>query len=132
MASRRAKAPAPRVSLRETLIDAGLEPRLADLLDQMPHRVVQVEPPLVEYSRRKKSPEASPPVSRWPWKYQTDSVEAWLTLQVGEPRMQLPPSTSLTPALLLVAVNTDRIPAWEPLGCVMTPPSEACVGLART
>jgi CRP-like cAMP-binding protein len=44
MASRRAKAPAPRVSLRETLIDAGLEPRLADLLDQMPHRVVQVEP----------------------------------------------------------------------------------------
>lgn len=44
MASRRAKAPAPRVSLRETLIAAGLEPRLADLLDQMSHRVVQVEP----------------------------------------------------------------------------------------
>jgi len=30
--------------LRETLISAGLEPHLADLLDEMPHRVVQVEP----------------------------------------------------------------------------------------
>jgi CRP-like cAMP-binding protein len=32
------------VSLRETLVSAGLEPRLADLLDRMPHRVVYVEP----------------------------------------------------------------------------------------
>ena len=31
-------------SLRETLISAGMEPHLADLLDQMPHRLVQVEP----------------------------------------------------------------------------------------
>jgi CRP-like cAMP-binding protein len=29
--------------LRETLVSAGLEPHLADLLDQMPHRTVQVE-----------------------------------------------------------------------------------------
>jgi CRP-like cAMP-binding protein len=32
------------VSLRETLVSAGLELRLADLLDKMPHRLVQVEP----------------------------------------------------------------------------------------
>ena len=44
MASRRAKAPAPRVSLRETLIAAGLEPRLADLYDPVRHLVEQVEP----------------------------------------------------------------------------------------
>src|SRR4051795_1787244 len=44
MASRRAKSPTLGVSLRETLISAGLEPHLADLLDQMPHRLVQVEP----------------------------------------------------------------------------------------
>ena len=44
MASRRSKSPALGVSLRETLISAGLEPHLADLLDQMPHRTVQVEP----------------------------------------------------------------------------------------
>src|SRR5262252_2106580 len=44
MASRRAKSPAETVSLRETLVSAGLEPHLADLLDEMPHRVVQVEP----------------------------------------------------------------------------------------
>jgi CRP-like cAMP-binding protein len=44
MASRRAKSPADSVSLRETLISAGLEPHLADLLDEMPHRVIQVEP----------------------------------------------------------------------------------------
>jgi CRP-like cAMP-binding protein len=43
MASRRLLAPAPRVSLRETLVAAGLEPYLADLLDEMPHRVVHVE-----------------------------------------------------------------------------------------
>jgi CRP-like cAMP-binding protein len=44
MASRRSKTPAPGVSLRDTLIDAGLEPSLADLLAKIPHRVVQVEP----------------------------------------------------------------------------------------
>src|SRR3954454_7280791 len=44
MASRRSKSPTLGVSLRETLISAGLEPHLADLLAQMPHRVVQVEP----------------------------------------------------------------------------------------
>jgi CRP-like cAMP-binding protein len=44
MASRRSKTPAPGVSLRDTLIDAGLEPSLADLLANIPHRVVQVEP----------------------------------------------------------------------------------------
>jgi CRP-like cAMP-binding protein len=43
MASRRAKSPTETVSLRETLISAGLESSLADLLDKMPHRVVQVE-----------------------------------------------------------------------------------------
>src|SRR5437868_6546277 len=44
MASRRARSPAGAVSLRETLISAGLIPHLADLLDEMPHRIVQVEP----------------------------------------------------------------------------------------
>ena len=44
MASRRMKSAAQHASLRETLVSAGLEPRLADLLDAMPHRVVQVEP----------------------------------------------------------------------------------------
>ena len=44
MASRRAKSPGQVASLRETLVSAGLEPRLADLLDAMPHRIVQVEP----------------------------------------------------------------------------------------
>jgi len=43
MASRRAKSPTESVSLRETLISAGLEPDLADLLDKMPHRVMQVD-----------------------------------------------------------------------------------------
>src|SRR5512138_1809256 len=43
MASRRLK-PDRGVSLRETLIAAGLETYLADLLADMPHRVVQVEP----------------------------------------------------------------------------------------
>lgn len=32
------------VELRERLIEAGLEPRLADVLDSMPHRLVHVEP----------------------------------------------------------------------------------------
>src|SRR6476659_8937579 len=44
MASRRMKSPGQFASLRETLISAGLEPRLADVLDAIPHRVVQVEP----------------------------------------------------------------------------------------
>ena len=44
MASRRPKSPTPSVSLRETLLAAGLEPHLADLLDKMPHKLVQVEP----------------------------------------------------------------------------------------
>jgi CRP-like cAMP-binding protein len=44
MASRRAKPVPSRVSLRETLIRAGLEPHLADLLDAMPHRMADVEP----------------------------------------------------------------------------------------
>jgi CRP-like cAMP-binding protein len=43
MASRRS-SPTPGVSLRETLISAGLSPELADLLVRMPHRLVQVEP----------------------------------------------------------------------------------------
>src|SRR5690242_19242915 len=44
MASRRAKSPGQVASLRETLVSAGLEPRLADLLDAMPHRIVHIEP----------------------------------------------------------------------------------------
>ena len=44
MASRRLKAPDRGVSLRETLIGAGLETHFADLLADMPHRVMQVEP----------------------------------------------------------------------------------------
>ena len=44
MATRRAKAPAPGVSLRETLIRAGLESSLADLLADMPHRIAHADP----------------------------------------------------------------------------------------
>jgi len=44
MASRRAKTPTPGVSLRETLVAAGLPPHLADLLVAMPHKLVQVDP----------------------------------------------------------------------------------------
>ena len=44
MASRRSRSPAPGVSLRETLVSAGLELRLVDLLTQMPHKVVHAEP----------------------------------------------------------------------------------------
>ena len=44
MASRRTRSPTPAVSLREKLVDAGLEPQLADLLADMPHRSVQVDP----------------------------------------------------------------------------------------
>jgi CRP-like cAMP-binding protein len=43
MASRRSRS-THSVSLRETLISAGLVPHLADLLDDMPHRVAEVEP----------------------------------------------------------------------------------------
>lgn len=43
MASRRSRS-TEVASLRETLISAGLEPQLADLLEKMPHRVVQVDP----------------------------------------------------------------------------------------
>src|SRR5881398_1030964 len=44
MASRRAQSPTPGASLRETLISAGLESRLAGLLAEMPHKTVQVDP----------------------------------------------------------------------------------------
>jgi len=44
MASRRSKAPAPGVSLRDTLVSAGLDPSLADLLQKMPNKIVQVDP----------------------------------------------------------------------------------------
>jgi len=44
MASRRAKAPAPGVTLRDTLLRAGLESSLADLLADMPHRIVHADP----------------------------------------------------------------------------------------
>jgi len=44
MASRRSQAAPQGVSLRDTLISAGLDPHLADRLDEMPHRVMQVEP----------------------------------------------------------------------------------------
>lgn len=44
MASRGRPSPSPDVSLRETLVSAGLKPRLADLLAQMPARTMQVDP----------------------------------------------------------------------------------------
>jgi CRP-like cAMP-binding protein len=44
MANGRSRSAAPVVSLRETLVDAGLDPDLADVLAEMPHRVLQVEP----------------------------------------------------------------------------------------
>ena len=44
MASRRGRSPPPGVSLRDTLIAAGLETHLADMLEEMPHKVMQVEP----------------------------------------------------------------------------------------
>lgn len=43
MASRRVKSTTQRIPLRETLISAGMEPHLADLLVEMPHRMVQVD-----------------------------------------------------------------------------------------
>src|SRR3954454_13025270 len=44
MASRRFQSPDRGISLRDTLIAAGLETYLADLLADMPQKVVQVEP----------------------------------------------------------------------------------------
>ena len=45
LASRRSGPTAgSSVSLRETLISAGLRPDLADELDRIPHKVVQVDP----------------------------------------------------------------------------------------
>lgn len=45
LSSRRPRsAAAPLVSLRETLIAAGLEEHLADLLENMPHRTIHVDP----------------------------------------------------------------------------------------
>jgi CRP-like cAMP-binding protein len=44
MVSRRSRTPAPGVSLRDTLVAAGLDSSLAALLAEMPHKVVQVEP----------------------------------------------------------------------------------------
>ena len=44
MTSRRAKAEGRGVSLRDTLVAGGLNPYLADLLDEMPHKLVEVEP----------------------------------------------------------------------------------------
>lgn len=44
MASRRAKSPAPGVPLGDTLIAAGLAPHLAQLLVDMPHKLVQADP----------------------------------------------------------------------------------------
>jgi CRP-like cAMP-binding protein len=44
MASRRAKSPGKAASLRETLVSAGLEQRLAEMLDVLPYRLIEVEP----------------------------------------------------------------------------------------
>lgn len=44
MASRRATMPAEALSLREILISAGLELHLAELLDKMPSRMIEVQP----------------------------------------------------------------------------------------
>lgn len=45
LSSRRPRsAAAPRVSLKETLMAGGLEGHFADLLDNMPHKIVQVDP----------------------------------------------------------------------------------------
>jgi CRP-like cAMP-binding protein len=44
MANRRSRTPVPGVSLRDTLIAAGLPAAQADLLAEMPHKSVTVEP----------------------------------------------------------------------------------------
>jgi CRP-like cAMP-binding protein len=43
-ASRRSMTAAKQVSLADTLVAAGLEPRLAKLLEDMPHKVIQADP----------------------------------------------------------------------------------------
>lgn len=43
MASPREKSPTANVSLRDALVSAGLEPDLADLLEQIPCRIVHLE-----------------------------------------------------------------------------------------
>ena len=44
MTSRRLKPSNQTVSLRETLVAAGLEPHLAELLENMPHRTIEIDP----------------------------------------------------------------------------------------
>ena len=44
MVSRRTRPQTGGVTLRETLVSAGLEPHLADILAEIPHRIVEVEP----------------------------------------------------------------------------------------
>lgn len=44
MADRRAKSSTESVTLRDALIDAGLSANLTNLLDELPHRVVHVDP----------------------------------------------------------------------------------------
>lgn len=45
LSSRRPRsAAAPRVSLRDTLVAAGLDPAIAKMLEEMPHKVVHVDP----------------------------------------------------------------------------------------
>ena len=44
MANRRITAPAEDASLKDTLIAAGVEPHLAQSLDQMPFRLIRIEP----------------------------------------------------------------------------------------
>lgn len=44
MTSRRTGSQSPSLSLRETLVSAGLDPALADLLEKMPHRIIKVDP----------------------------------------------------------------------------------------
>jgi CRP-like cAMP-binding protein len=44
MVSRRSRTPAPGVSLRETLLAAGLDSSLADKLSAMPSKLVPVDP----------------------------------------------------------------------------------------
>jgi len=45
LSSRRPRsAAAPKVSLKDTLVAAGLEPAAATLLDAMPHRLVELDP----------------------------------------------------------------------------------------
>jgi CRP-like cAMP-binding protein len=45
LTSRRPRSAAsPRATLKETLVAAGLEPHIASMLEEMPHRVVHVDP----------------------------------------------------------------------------------------